>query len=359
MSLQVRDIAARAMGVGESEVQIRRSVPTHVNSEVVLLATSDGDVIAKQFLGAHADQRFEAELTALEVLGPITPTVARLRGVDRENLVLVTQALDGLAVEEVIRGTDRGLAVQQLVAYARAVGVFQDASRGCSAAIGAVREARGFAPSAFWPPFVRELEAASERLAALSDTPFDLLRREIAEVIERTFEPVEDGPLIHWDTWPGNAIALRDRVVLVDLENTMRGAGLVDLCSWHLAFPAAPLRLPFAAPLPEQVIAAMDRAYAHATGRPMTVDDLAYASASRMLFELTAPSAWKLTSGTLDDRVRALYMFRLMRAADYLQRAEVLATLAAAMLSVASKTRRATHTVEPLQMYPALLGTDS
>ena len=73
-----------------------------------------------------------------------------------------------------------------------------------------------------------------------------------------------------------------------------------------------------------------------------------------MLFELTAPSAHKLASGTLDDRIRALYAFRLARAADLLRRAAVLPVLATAMVNVAAKAKPRGAGAEQLQPYAAL-----
>ena len=133
----------------------------------------------------------------------------------------------------------------------------------------------------------------------------------------------------------------------------MVAAPLVDVSSWHLSFPAAPLRSPMPAAIPDAIVALMDRAYAQASGREVDSRDLAFGVASRMLFELTASGAQKLMNGTLDDRIRLLYSIRLDKAAELLQRASVLPTLAAAMTTISKKARGGANELPVLAPYPA------
>jgi len=340
----------------ERDLNIERVLATHIRSEVVVIRTRLGErVIAKRFLESDADLRFEAESTALRGLADTAAPVPHFRGEDRKSLVLVMEALDGSTVEDVIRGNDREEAARGLVAYANAIGLLHLVGRDAALAIGRAREERGYDQSRFWPPFARDPRGAAARLAAFTDAPRDPLADEIAYVVARTFEaPGADATLIQWDCWPGNAIGPQDRVVLVDLENSMFGAALVDVSSWHLAFPPAPLVLPLAGLIPDELIRRMDRAYVEASGREITTQDLAPAVASRMLFELTAPSAPKLMSGSLDAGIRALYAFRLMRASELVRQASVLPVLASTMVNIAAKARPSDPaTAQPLP-YPAL-----
>ena len=348
---------ARALDLSaEQDLRVERTLPTHVRSEVVAIATPGGrHLIAKQFLDGEAQLRFEAEHTTLSTLAGSLAPIPALRGADSERLVLIVDAIDGPTVEEVLRGGAPGGADRWLVAYARAMGILHSAAAGAVAAIRRVREERGHTESSFWPPFARDVRASAEKLAAFSETPADELAREMAEIVQRTYEaPGADGTLIQWDSWPGNAIAGRDKVVIVDLENSMNGSGLIDVSSWHLAFPAAPLRAPFAGPIPDRLIKQMDGAYEQARGRRTNAANLAFAVACRMLFELTAPSVRRLASGTLDDRIRALYAFRLERAASVLRRAGVLPVLTDAMQSVAAKAKPTTASGDHLQPYAAV-----
>jgi hypothetical protein len=236
---------ARALGLN-SKALMQVEASLGARSETTVVVTPDGEhLLAKQFIDGDAELRFEAELTALH--GLVGPLVPRLLGADRESLVVVMEWLAGPTVEEVIRGTDRHDAERRLVAYARAIGLLHAKGRHALAEITTARQERGFAPRDFWPPFARDPHGAALKLSTFSASPLAELADEMVEVVDRTYgAPLDDATVVQWDNWPGNAVALPDRIVLVDLENAMYGSPLLDVSSWHLAFPAAPLRLPMA-----------------------------------------------------------------------------------------------------------------
>lgn len=348
-----RTAVARALGLeDEGDLRLIHSLATHVRSEVVVMSSLAGArVVAKQFRDGDAELRFEAEISALRALKPTAAPIPHLLGEDRDDLLIVMDFVDGPSVEDMIRGSDRDLALRHLVSYARAIRTLHRIGRSVVSNVAQAREGRGHPAMEFWPPFARDARAAVARLTASTDAPSDRLTEEVGEVVERAFQNVGNAAtLIQWDNWPGNSVAASDKVILVDLENAMRGDGLLDVSSWHLAFPPAPLRLPLADALPDAVVAAMDQEYQDASGLTVEEQSLAFAMAARMLYELTTPSAPKLVAGTLDPRIQVLYAYRLRRAAATLERAAVLPALGTLMSEVAA---RVTSGEARVGVYPA------
>jgi hypothetical protein len=134
--------------------------------------------------------------------------------------------------------------------------------------------------------------------------------------------------------------------------NPVPANALLDVSSWDLAFPAAPLRAPFAAALPADMMDQMDEAYQRTAGRDISADRLAVAIAGRMLFELTASSAPRLLYDLIGTPIATLYELRLRRAASMLRAADVLPEFAAAMEQLASLLFR--PDAEELRPYAAL-----
>jgi hypothetical protein len=257
-------------------------------------------------------------------------------------------------VEDCLWVGDRQTAEELLQAYSRTVGLFHRLGREALPAIDAARRSRGYTPDQFWPPFAREDEALKTGYVEHGDAPIESLGPELRRVVAETFWDEATATLIQWDCWPGNAMQMRGHTPLIDLENSMQADPLLDVASWHLCFPAAPLRSPWAAALPAHVVTEMDRTYEAATGESIDTRRLALACASRMQFELTASGGRKLISGQLPQRVRLLYAVRLEATAELCRNASVLPTLAASMAAIAAKARGTDLVDAHLNTYPAL-----
>jgi len=327
---------------------------TSIRSEVqIIQTTATGErFVAKQYLGEDRRRRFIAETSVLRALSEHgNAPVPRLRALSASDLVIVMTEADGVPVENVIRSQERDTARLALAGYAGAIGLLHSVSREAVDGITSGRQEAGFREDDFLPPFARDPRESSRRVADLTGRSADALVIELRDVIAEGFAGDSLDTLIQWDTWPGNAIAAPDAVTLTDFEHALRGNALLDVSSWHLAFPAAPLRAPFAAQLPAVVMDEMDEAYQRTAGREITAERLAVAIAGRMLFELTASSAPRLLADLIATPIATLYELRLRRAASTLRAADVLPEFAAAMEQLASQLFR--PDAEQLEPYAA------
>lgn len=217
-------------------------------SEVqIIQTTATGErFVAKQYLGNDGRRRFIAETSVLRTLSEQdTAPVPRLRAVSADDLVIVMTEATGVAVENVIRLEKRDSARLAMVRYASAIGLLHRVSREAVDRITSARRDAGFREDEFLPPFARDPRDSARRVAELIGWSADTLTVELRDVIAESFASNSANALIQWDTWPGNAIAGPDAVTLIDFEDALRGNAVLDVCSWHLAFPAAPLRVPF------------------------------------------------------------------------------------------------------------------
>jgi hypothetical protein len=309
---------------------------------VQIIRTADGErFVAKQYVGEDARRRFVAETSVLRTLSDSgTVLVPRLEAMSADDLVIVMREAEGVSVESVIRTQERDAGRLAMTRYAGAIGLLHAVTRGAVDRITSERRQEGFVEEDFLPPFARDPDEAAGRVAKLVGRPSDALVVELRDVIAESFESASADTLVQWDTWPGNAIAASDATTLIDFEQGLRGNALLDVSSWHLAFPAAPLRLPFAAQLPADVIDEMDTAYESAVCREIDGDRLAVAIAGRILFEVTAPSAPRLLNDLVGTPIVALYLLRARQAASMLRTADLLPELASVMEQLASLLSR-------------------
>ena len=324
------------------DVRVVLTFATGPRSEVQIIRTAAGKgFVAKQYVGEDARRRFVAEASALRTLSERSDApVPRLEAISADDLVIVMREAKGVSIENVIRTQERGAGRSAMARYASAIGLLHSVSRGLVDRITNERQQDGFAEEDFLPPFARDPGDAARRVAKLVGRASDALVVELRDVIGESFRSASADTLIQWDTWPGNAIATSDAVTIVDFEHGLRGNALLDVSSWHLAFPAAPLRTPFAAQLPADVIDEMDAAYESAVGREINAERLAVVTAGRMLFEVTAPSAPRLLNDLVGTTIVALYLLRARQAASMLRAAELLPELASVMEQLASLLSR-------------------
>jgi len=324
------------------DVRVVLTVATGPRSEVKIIRTAAGErFVAKHYVGDDARRRFVAETSVLRMLSEHSRApVPRLEAVSPDELVIVMREAEGISVENAIRTQERDAGRLVMARYASAIGRLHSLTRGVVNGIASERQQDGFAEKVFLPPFARDPDDAAHRVAQLVGQSSDALVVELRDVIAESFWSASANTLIQWDTWPGNAIAASDATTLIDFEDAVRGNALLDVSSWHLAFPAAPLRIPFAAQLPADVMNEMDAAYESAVGRTIDAERLAVAIAGRMLFEVTAPSAPRLFNDLAGTPIAALYLLRVRHAASVLRTADLLPELATVMEQLASLLSR-------------------
>jgi Ser/Thr protein kinase RdoA (MazF antagonist) len=212
------------------------------------LAGDDRTFVLKRHRQENFGDRFrgfDAELAALEFLGPMEPAVApRLLGADAAAGILIMEDLGpGRSLADSLLGSDRARAEADLISYARAIAAMHAWSAGRSDEYADARTRRADGARS-------EAEAGPHWMAAIarSKGPFlsmaaqlGLATDGVAEEID-SLVPLMNGAgyvgLVHGDLCPDNTHLVDGNCLIIDFETSGWGPIALDVAYLLAPFPS-------------------------------------------------------------------------------------------------------------------------
>ena len=231
-----------------ASVLVRDAETIWDRSHIVRLRLADDDrtVVLKRPREDNFGDRsrgFDAELAALEFLGPMESAVApRLLGADPAAGILIMEDLGpGTSLADSLMAPDRGRAAADLISYARAIGAMHAASIGRSREYEQIRgRLAGHADGAIAPDWLHAIASSKEpflAMAAQLGLETDGVDEEI-DSLGRLMTGAGYVGLVHSDLCPDNTHITGGTCRIIDFETSGWGPIALDVAYLLAPFPS-------------------------------------------------------------------------------------------------------------------------